>query len=98
MPRLPLALLLAGALAAGACGGSSDDAETAAGGSTSAPSGPVSTSSLAAGDTTTPGPTTSGPVEVPEELDFVAPDVRGGQVDGAALAGKDLVIWYWAPW
>lgn len=33
-----------------------------------------------------------------EPLDFVAPDVRGGQVVGAELAGKDLVIWFWAPW
>jgi hypothetical protein len=33
-----------------------------------------------------------------EPLDFVAPDVRGGQVEGADLAGQDLVIWFWAPW
>jgi len=31
-------------------------------------------------------------------LDFVAPDVRGGEVVGADLAGQDLVIWFWAPW
>jgi hypothetical protein len=37
-------------------------------------------------------------VAVPEFLDFVAPDVRGGQVTGAELAGQDLVIWFWAPW
>ncbi|MFP5321847.1 MAG: hypothetical protein ACLGIC_08355 [Acidimicrobiia bacterium] len=33
-----------------------------------------------------------------DPLDFVAPDVRGGQVTGADLAGQDLVIWFWAPW
>ena len=33
-----------------------------------------------------------------DELDFVAPDVRGGQVAGADFAGQDLVIWFWAPW
>lgn len=33
-----------------------------------------------------------------EALDFVAPDVRGGQVVGSELAGQDLVIWFWAPW
>ncbi len=63
--RRRAALLLAAAVALGACGGS-EGAEVAA------PSG--------------------------EPLDFVAPDVRGGRVVGADLAGKDLVIWFWAPW
>jgi ABC-type glycerol-3-phosphate transport system substrate-binding protein len=33
-----------------------------------------------------------------DELDFVAPDVRGGQVVGADFAGQAMVIWFWAPW
>ena len=33
-----------------------------------------------------------------DELDFVAPDVRGGEVVASELAGQDLVIWFWAPW
>jgi len=33
-----------------------------------------------------------------EPLDFVAPDVRGGQVVGADYAGQAMVIWFWAPW
>ncbi|HUH07685.1 MAG TPA: hypothetical protein VML96_07755 [Egibacteraceae bacterium] len=31
-------------------------------------------------------------------LDFSLPDVRGGQVEGAELAGKDVALWFWAPW
>jgi ABC-type glycerol-3-phosphate transport system substrate-binding protein len=33
-----------------------------------------------------------------EPLDFVAPDVRGGQVVGADYTGQAMVIWFWAPW
>jgi hypothetical protein len=35
---------------------------------------------------------------VPEALDWVAPDLRGGDVVGADLAGQDVVLWFWAPW
>jgi len=91
VPRLRLAAsLLAVALAAAACGGSGDEDVAAA----------------PAAETTTTTAGTSSPTEaeapagpaVPEQLDFVAPDVRGGQVVGADFAGQDLVIWFWAPW
>lgn len=91
MPRSRLAAsLLAVALAAAACGGSGDEDVAAA----------------PAAETTTTTAGTSSPTEaeapagpaVPEQLDFVAPDVRGGQVVGADFAGQDLVIWFWAPW
>lgn len=35
---------------------------------------------------------------VSDQLDFTAPDVRGGQVVGAEFAGQDVVVWFWAPW
>ncbi len=35
---------------------------------------------------------------VPEVLDFTAPLLGGGTVNGASYAGKDLAIWFWAPW
>ena len=38
------------------------------------------------------------PHEVPDELRFTAPRLGGGMIDGAGYAGKDLVIWFWAPW
>jgi hypothetical protein len=86
-----LAAVTAGLVLA-ACGGASD---TGAAGTTTT-AGPTSTSTPAAADPGT-ATTTAAPV-VPGELDFVAPDVRGGEVVGAELAGRELVIWFWAPW
>lgn len=31
-------------------------------------------------------------------LAFSAPTVDGGTLDGAAYAGRDVAIWFWAPW
>jgi hypothetical protein len=50
----------------------------------------------------TPGPGSSPPPpassDAAELLDFTAPLVGGGTVRGAELAGRDLAIWFWAPW
>ena len=35
---------------------------------------------------------------VAEVLDFTAPALGGGTVDGSDYAGKDTAIWFWAPW
>jgi thiol-disulfide isomerase/thioredoxin len=35
---------------------------------------------------------------VPAALAFSAPVVGGGQFDGASLAGKPAVLWFWASW
>jgi hypothetical protein len=44
------------------------------------------------------GPATSdAAVVVPEALQFTAPLVGGGTFDGAAVAGKPTVFWFWAP-
>jgi peroxiredoxin len=57
--------------------------------------------------TTTPTPTSasspatasSGPVaEAPEQLRFTAKTVDGTEISGATLAGKPVVLWFWAPW
>ena len=42
-------------------------------------------------------PTTEAAVVVPEALQFTAPLVGGGTFDGAAVAGKPTVFWFWAP-
>ena len=34
---------------------------------------------------------------VPEALRFTAPLVGGGTFDGAAIAGRPTVFWFWAP-
>ena len=38
------------------------------------------------------------PVEVPAALAFTATTVDGQQFEGATLAGKDSVLYFWAPW
>ena len=35
---------------------------------------------------------------VPDTLDFTATTVAGEQLDGASLAGKPVLLWFWAPW
>lgn len=35
---------------------------------------------------------------VPDILDFTAPLVGGGELNGADYAGKPVAAWFWAPW
>jgi hypothetical protein len=35
---------------------------------------------------------------VARELRFTAPRLGGGQIRGAEYAGRDVAIWFWAPW
>ena len=35
---------------------------------------------------------------LPAELDFTADLIGGGQLDGGDLEGRDVVLWFWAPW
>jgi hypothetical protein len=42
-------------------------------------------------------PSTSTGGAAPEILRFEAPLVGGGTLDGAALAGRSALIWFWAP-
>lgn len=46
---------------------------------------------------TEPSPKPTEPAAV-EELRFTATTVEGDAFDGAALAGKDVVLWFWAAW
>ncbi len=53
--------------------------------------------SAPAGDMSPGGP--GGPATaVPDVLDFTAPRLGGGTIDGAQYAGAPLAIWFWAPW
>ena len=37
--------------------------------------------------------------DLPEDpFDVVAPSVTGDDVDLAAYAGRDVVLWFWSPW
>ena len=31
-------------------------------------------------------------------LEFRAPQLGGGQVIGSEFVGKDVALWFWAPW
>jgi thiol-disulfide isomerase/thioredoxin len=82
--------LLAGIVLLAGCGAAEVDEPEAA------QSSPLSaTPSPTPSSTQTPSPT---PVVVPEELDFTAPTLDGGTFEGASLAGRPAVLWFWAPW
>ena len=72
-----------------ACGG--PQSETAAPDASTAPSD-VAVSEPSAG---TPSAAAGA---TPAALNWTAPLVGGGQLDGNDLAGGDVVLWFWAPW
>jgi thiol-disulfide isomerase/thioredoxin len=44
-------------------------------------------------------PTAAGePAAARADLDFTVATLDGGTFDGASLAGKPAVLWFWAPW
>ena len=63
---------------------------------TDAPSGTTEATIPDGTDSDDPS-TTEVAVVVPEALRFTAPLVGGGTFDGAAVAGKPTVFWFWAP-
>ena len=44
------------------------------------------------------GSSSPQPVAVPSVLEFEAPLLAGGTMQGASLAGRDVAFWFWAPW
>lgn len=40
----------------------------------------------------------SQPADVPPTLQFSGTTIDGSAFDGASLAGKPAVLWFWAPW
>ncbi|MFI7080497.1 redoxin domain-containing protein [Micromonospora sp. NPDC049903] len=89
-----VAVLLAAALAAGGCGAADSVEEAAAVPESAAAPAPTSASAEPAGPT--PGPT--APVPVPDTLKFTGQTLAGTDFDAAALAGRPVVLWFWAPW
>lgn len=94
-----LILLVVAACAAAGCGAT---AEPVAGSTPStdrttspvelAPSEPSSATAVPKPTSGTRAPT------VPRVLDFTTPTVDGPTFDGASLAGKPAILWFWAPW
>ena len=99
--RTALPLVLAAVLAA-ACGGSSE--VTAPDGETAPPGASSPADATSPARPTSPSLASPSPAAASEgegnlaALDFVAPDLDGGQVRGADYAGQDVVLWMWAPW
>ncbi|WP_267241664.1 redoxin domain-containing protein [Streptomyces sp. PR69] len=88
---LPVPVLLAAALLTG-CGSGDGSGGSGANASSSAtpPSEAPPTPEETAGASATP--------EAPEILRFTGKTVDGKDFDGATLAGKPTVLWFWAPW
>lgn len=97
MRKLLLATLVPLAVLLGACGQDvTTTAEEAAPADSSSPTG--STADTPASDKSpekTPG---SSQQATPELLDFTSTTVDGEAFDGASLAGRPTVLWFWAPW
>ena len=98
MLRLPLISFLVCLLLTG-CGGAPEPTAAA----DSAPDGQATSSSAP----TTPPPSRAArdrpvpeasPTAVPESLDFSATTVGGEPFEGADLAGRATLLWFWAPW
>ncbi|MFQ5557524.1 MAG: hypothetical protein ACE5GB_08480 [Acidimicrobiales bacterium] len=86
MPRLA-GVLVATVLIAAACGGAGAT-EGATDATSADPGGPAAADDAAA----------SGGSAGEGVLDFTGTTVDGTQIDFGDLAGRDLILWFWAPW
>ncbi|MET7708979.1 redoxin domain-containing protein [Micromonospora sp. NPDC005413] len=92
---------LAGALVVALLGTASCTG-TAASGPATAGSPPASTSASAAptgsAAAASPGSPAAAPAQVPDTLRFTGTTLTGAAFDAAQLAGRPVVLWFWAPW
>ncbi|WP_433263186.1 TlpA family protein disulfide reductase [Micromonospora vinacea] len=88
--------LVVALLGGAACTGTAPGGPAAAG-SAPAPTGAPPTPT---GAPTPAGAATSGPpaAQVPDVLRFTGTTLGGAAFDAAQLAGKPVVLWFWAPW
>ncbi|MCG5445290.1 redoxin domain-containing protein [Micromonospora sp. NIE79] len=71
---------------------------TAPGGPTAAGSTPASTGAPPTPTGTATGGPPAAPAQVPAVLRFTGTTLGGAAFDAAQLAGKPVVLWFWAPW
>jgi len=76
-----------------ACGGSDDSSS-----SDTAPAAPATTAPPATAAAEQPAPAVGDAATVPAALQFTAPLVGGGEIEMGALAGRPVLLWFWAPW
>lgn len=81
--------VVAAALAVTACGSTDGTPAPTATPVASTTPAPVASSAVV---TTTPA------AAIPEQLQFLATTLDAAPFDGSSLAGKDAVLWFWAPW
>ncbi|RKN51024.1 TlpA family protein disulfide reductase [Micromonospora endolithica] len=93
--RAGTAAVLAGTLLAGAACGTAEPAPPAGAASAPAPGG---VDASPTGTPAAPAGTPTAPAVLPESLRFAAKNLDGTPFDTAALAGKPVVLWFWAPW
>ncbi|QGN47441.1 redoxin domain-containing protein [Micromonospora sp. WMMD558] len=99
LPRTVLAAVTAVALlGATACGGDGGASATTTTGDAASPP-PAAGTPTATGSPSAASPSAAQrPPTVPETLRFTAKTLDGAAFDAAALAGKPVVLWFWAPW
>ncbi|MBG0829246.1 redoxin domain-containing protein [Planomonospora sp. ID67723] len=85
--RTAAALAATALLLAAGCGTAGNDA-----------AGPAATSPAATGSGEPSEPVATPKASVPQELAFTARTLGGQTFEGASLAGKPVVFWFWAPW
>ncbi|MGV9766106.1 TlpA family protein disulfide reductase [Micromonospora tulbaghiae] len=90
---LAATLAAATACAAGPGGGAPAGAVAPA---SPAPASPALTPSAAGSPAATPA--SASPARVPATLSFTGKTLDGTAFDAAALAGRPVVLWFWAPW
>ncbi|MGS2615905.1 redoxin domain-containing protein [Micromonospora sp. LZ34] len=79
-------LLVAVLLGAASCAGGAD------------PAGPAEAAAATGGREPSPTGSVSAPARVPDTLAFTATTLDGTAFSGGALAGRPVVLWFWAPW
>ena len=99
MPELRLRAAAALAVAVLALAGCGTDDPTPTDGAADGRD-PAAAPTSAGASTGSPGAAPSKPreAEVAPELEFTAETIDGDSFDGPTLAGKDTVLWFWAPW
>ncbi len=97
VPAPAIGLLVVVTLVLGGCAGGGDDLA----------SEPTSTASTTSAESPTSPPTSNAspaPEDsqagdpVPATLDFTGTTVAGEAFEGASLAGRPTLLWFWAPW
>ncbi len=85
--RTLVATAMAGVLALAGCAGSTGTTDQARPGSASG-----------AADRPGPGSPSGAPPAAASQLDFTVATLDGATFEGASLAGRPAVLWFWAPW